>query len=330
MAAPDFWDDNERAQLIQKERARIGLQVEAIDDLSSAVEDIEVLLSLLKESPDEDLAEEGRLELEKAESRIRTLELEKMLSGRHDGFNAIVEINAGAGGTEAQDWAEMLLRMYSRWVENRKFSSTVLDIQGGDEAGIKSVTILVEGDSAFGFLRSERGVHRLVRISPFDSNARRHTSFASVSVMPELDDSVEIEIRDDELRIDTYRASGAGGQHINKTDSAVRITHEPSGIVVACQNERSQHKNKATCMKLLKTKLYEVEMEKKREEADQIAGERQKIDFGSQIRSYVMQPYQMVKDLRTDFETGNVQSVLDGDLDGFIESYLMSDCNVPN
>jgi len=291
-------------------------------------EDLEVMLELFKESSDQDLATECGEELEKAELKLRSLELEKMLSGSHDGSNAIIEINSGAGGTEAQDWGEMLLRMYCRWIESRGFGSEILSVQAGEEAGIKSATVFVEGENAFGFLRSERGVHRLVRISPFDSNARRHTSFASVSVMPELDDSVEIEVKEDELRIDTYRASGAGGQHVNKTDSAVRITHEPTGIVVACQNERSQHKNKSTCMKLLKAKLYEVEMDKKRAEAEQIAGERRKIDFGSQIRSYVMQPYQMVKDLRTNHETGNVQGVLDGDLDSFIESYLMSDQNL--
>ena len=248
-----------------------------------------------------------------------------MLSGEHDTSNAILEINSGAGGTEAQDWGNMLLRMYLRWAEHHSYATEILSINPGEEAGIKSVTVLIQGQNAFGFLRSERGVHRLVRISPFDSNARRHTSFASVSVMPEIDDDVEVTINDDDLRIDTYRSSGAGGQHVNKTDSAVRITHIPSGIVVACQNERSQHKNKAVAFKLLRSKLYEIEMEKKQEELDRIAGERRKIDFGSQIRSYVMQPYQMVKDLRTGTETGNVQAVMDGDLDAFIESYLLSD-----
>ena len=277
---------------------------------------------------DESLANDALKELSLAEDNLKSFELARMLSGSHDNLNAILEINSGAGGTEAQDWVEMLLRMYSRYFDKKNFKQTVISIQSGEEAGLKNVTILVEGINAFGFLRSERGVHRLVRISPFDSNARRHTSFASVSVVPEVDDSVQVEINEEDLRVDTYRASGAGGQHINKTDSAVRITHEPTGIVVACQNERSQHKNKATCMKLLKARLYEVEMEKKRAEMDKLQGERRKIDFGSQIRSYVMQPYQMVKDLRTNYETGNVGAVLDGDLDAFIESYLLSEHNL--
>jgi peptide chain release factor 2 len=241
-----------------------------------------------------------------------------------------LEINAGAGGTEAQDWVEMLLRMYIRWAEKRKFRTELMYINPGDEAGIKSATILIEGENAFGYLRSERGVHRLVRISPFDSNAKRHTSFASISVMPDIDDTINIDINEDELRIDTFRAGGAGGQHINKTDSAVRITHLPTNIVVSCQSERSQHKNKATCMKLLKAKLYELELEKQREELAKIAGERKKIDFGSQIRNYVMQPYQLVKDLRSDAQTGDVDGVLDGNLDMFIEAYLMdSEINIP-
>ncbi len=277
------------------------------------------------EGEDADLQEELVSELTKAEDSLSAFELERMLSGKHDSKNAILEINSGAGGTEAQDWGEMLLRMYLRWAEKRKFSTQIVSINAGEEAGIKNVTVLIEGENAFGYLRSERGVHRLVRISPFDSNARRHTSFASVGVVPEIDDDVEIEIKDDDLRVDTYRASGAGGQHINKTDSAVRLTHAPSGVVVACQNERSQHKNKATAMKLLKAKLYEIEMERKRAELEQIAGERRKIDFGSQIRSYVMHPYQMVKDLRTEEETSNVQGVMDGSLDDFIKAYLLSD-----
>lgn len=246
-----------------------------------------------------------------------------MLDGEHDSSNAIIEINSGAGGTEAQDWCEMLLRMYLRWAESSGYKTELVSAQDGEEAGIKSATVFVSGTNAFGFLRSERGVHRLVRISPFDSNARRHTSFASVSVMPDIESDIEVEVNEDELRIDTYRASGAGGQHINKTDSAVRITHVPTGIVVACQSERSQHKNKATCMKLLKAKLYEVEEQKQQEKLDAVAGERKKIDFGSQIRSYVMQPYRMVKDLRTAVESSDVQKVLDGDLDKFIHGYLM-------
>lgn len=251
-----------------------------------------------------------------------------MLIGEHDSKNAILEINSGAGGTEAQDWGEMLLRMYIRYAEQNSFDAELLSVNAGEEAGIKSATLMISGENAFGFLRAERGVHRLVRISPFDSNKRRHTSFASVSVMPEIDDAVEVEIDEGDLRVDTYRASGAGGQHINKTDSAVRLTHLPTGIVVACQSQRSQHKNKATAMKLLQAKLYEKELEKKQAELNQIAGERKKIDFGSQIRSYVMQPYQLVKDLRTEAETGNVQAVMDGDINLFLEAYLKSEYNL--
>lgn len=292
--------------------------------ISSALADCQALIDLYKESNDEALLEECAQELDKTEKELRSFELARMLSGPHDAQSAILEVNPGAGGTEAQDWGEMLMRMYLRWAERRGFKTEILNIQAGEGAGIKNATIFVEGENAFGFLRSERGVHRLVRISPFDANARRHTSFASVSVMPDIDEEVQIEIKEEDLRIDTYRSGGAGGQHVNKTDSAVRLTHLPTGLVVACQNERSQHKNKATAMKLLKAKLYDLESQKKREEMEKIAGERKKIDFGSQIRSYVMQPYQLVKDLRTDFEKGNVQAVLDGDLDAFIEAFLLS------
>lgn len=249
------------------------------------------------------------------------------LHGQFDAQNAIVEINGGSGGTEAQDWAAMLLRMYLRWIERRGFKAEIVDYQPGEAAGIKNATVYVEGDFAFGYLRSEVGVHRLVRISPFDSNARRHTSFASVSVTPDVEEEIEIEIDEKDLRVDTYRSSGAGGQHVNKTDSAVRLTHLPTGVVVACQSERSQHKNKDRAMKLLKAKLYELERQAQNERMEEIKGERQKIDFGSQIRSYVMQPYQMVKDLRTGHESSGVDAVLDGDLDPFIESYLLSDEN---
>ena len=248
-----------------------------------------------------------------------------MLSGPHDAHNAILEVNSGAGGTEAQDWGEMLLRMYTRWAERRGFKTELMNIQPGEQAGIKSATLYIEGENVFGFLRSERGVHRLVRISPYDSNARRHTSFASIQVMPDIEQEIDIEVRDEDLRVDTFRAGGAGGQHINKTDSAVRFTHLPTGIVVACQSERSQHKNRATAMKLLKAKLYELEVAKNRAELDKIAGERKKIDFGSQIRNYVLQPYQQVKDARTAYTSTSPQEVLDGDLDGFIESYLLSE-----
>lgn len=246
------------------------------------------------------------------------------MSGEFDSKNAIIEINSGAGGTEAQDWGQMLLRMYLRWCERKGFETEELDYNAGEEAGIKSATILVRGEYAYGHLRSEQGVHRLVRISPFDSGARRHTSFASVAVTPELDQEIEVEIDEKDLRVDTYRSSGAGGQHVNKTDSAVRLTHIPTGLVVACQNERSQHKNKATAMKLLKAKIYELERAQQEERMDTIKGERKKIEWGSQIRSYVMQPYQMVKDLRTEYESSDVDKILDGSIDKFIEAYLLS------
>jgi peptide chain release factor 2 len=252
------------------------------------------------------------------------MEFARMLSGQHDASNAIVSINAGAGGTEAQDWAEMLLRMYLRFCEKRGFRAEITDYQPGEEAGVKGVTFTVEGDYAYGWLRAEIGIHRLVRISPFDSNARRHTSFCSVFVFPEISDEVEVVIDEKDLRVDTYRSSGAGGQHVNKTESAIRITHIPTGIVVACQNERSQHKNRATAMKQLKARLYELEMRKKEEVAAAITGEKKEIGWGSQIRSYVLHPYRMVKDHRTSYEVGNTDAVLDGDLDGFIEAYLLS------
>jgi peptide chain release factor 2 len=251
------------------------------------------------------------------------MEFARMLSGEHDASSAIVSINAGAGGTEAQDWAEILLRMYLRWCERKGFKAEITEYQPGDEAGAKGVTFTVTGDYAYGYLKAEKGIHRLVRISPFDSNARRHTSFCSVFVFPEIDDDVDVEILDKDLKVDTYRASGAGGQHINKTDSAIRITHLPTGVVVSCQNERSQHKNRATAMKQLKARLYELEMEKKESEAEALGGEKKGIAWGSQIRSYVLHPYRMVKDHRTGYEVGNADGVLDGDLDGFIEAYLL-------
>jgi len=330
-ARSDFWDQPERAQVLLRERAQLAQQVEKIRRLNKSVSDSEDLYELFAEacrtqsSDDEDIRRDCLAELDEIHASLEEMELKRMLSGEHDFSNAILEINAGAGGTEAQDWAEMLLRMYLRWAEKRGFNAEIIQILAGEEAGIKNVTAMIRGESAFGYLRSERGVHRLVRISPFDSNARRHTSFASVAVMPELDDEIKVDIDEDDLRIDTYRSSGAGGQHVNKTDSAVRLTHLPTGVVVACQTDRSQHKNKATAMKLLKAKLYEREVRKKQEQMDEIAGERRKIDFGSQIRSYVLQPYQMIKDLRTGAETSNVNAVLDGDLDSFIRAYLMSE-----
>ncbi len=263
--------------------------------------------------------------LEKLESEIQKREFFCKMRGQFDKSNAIAEFNGGSGGTEAQDWALMLLRMYTRWAERKAFRTEIIDYLPGEVAGIKSATVLINGDYAYGHLKAEQGVHRLVRISPFDSNARRHTSFASVSVTPDIEEEINIVVDDKDLRVDTYRSSGAGGQHVNKTDSAVRLTHIPTGIVVACQNERSQHKNKAFAMKVLKAKLYERERFLQEEKMDKIRGERRKIDFGSQIRSYVLQPYQLVKDLRTGHETSSVDAVLDGDLDAFIESYLLSD-----
>jgi peptide chain release factor 2 len=322
---PDFWDNVETAQVVLKERGTLSEQVERARQLLTMVSDCEVLLEFVTADETEAALAELNHEIEKTEQVLADFELSKMLSGEHDVASAIVEINSGAGGTEAQDWCEMLLRMYLRWAEKQGYKVQILSIHEGETAGIKNVSVLIEGVNAFGYLRAEQGIHRLVRISPFDSNARRHTSFSSISVMPDLDTEIDIVINEDELKIDTYRSSGAGGQHINKTDSAVRITHLPTGIVVACQTDRSQHKNKAQALKILKIKLYELEETKKREVLDQMAGERRKIDFGSQIRSYVMHPYQMVKDHRTNFETGDTQSVLDGELWGFIRAYLMDD-----
>ena len=282
------------------------------------------MIELGEESEDKEALAEVRQMLPALEKSIGRMEFARMLSGEHDANNAIVSINAGAGGTEAQDWAEILLRMYLRYCERKGFKAEITEYQPGDEAGTKGVTMTVTGDYAFGYLKAEKGIHRLVRISPFDSNARRHTSFCSVFVFPELSDDVDIEILDKDLKVDTFRASGAGGQHVNKTDSAIRITHIPSGIVVSCQSQRSQHKNKAVAMKQLKVRLYELERQKKDEEAANISGDKKDIAWGSQIRSYVLHPYRMVKDHRTGHEVGNTDAVLDGDLDGFIEAYLLS------
>lgn len=288
------------------------------------LEDAQILIELGEEDEDEEALQEVKRLLEGLEKKIARMEFARMLSEEHDASNAIVSINAGAGGTEAQDWAEMLLRMYLRWVERKGLKAEITEYQPGDEAGTKGVTFTVTGDYAYGYLKAEKGIHRLVRISPFDSNARRHTSFCSVFVFPELSDDIDIDIQEKDLKVDTYRASGAGGQHVNKTDSAIRITHIPTGIVVSCQNQRSQHKNRSTAMKQLKARLYELEMEKKENEAETLGGEKKEIAWGSQIRSYVLHPYRMVKDHRTNHEVGNADAVLDGDLDGFIEAYLLS------
>ncbi len=324
IARPEFWNDAERAQERLRERTGLQKTVDALDDIIQRLDDLKVLVELGEESQDEDLRQEIAEALPGMEADLRKLELARMLSGPHDQRNAIFSINAGAGGTEAQDWAEMLLRMYLRYCERKGWRTEITDYQPGEEAGIKGATFTVEGECAYGYLRAEMGIHRLVRISPYDSSARRHTSFSSVFVFPELDDDIEIDIDEKDLKVDTYRSSGAGGQHVNKTDSAIRITHMPTGIVVACQNERSQHKNRATALKQLKARLYEMEVRKKEEEAAAISGEKKEIGWGSQIRSYVLHPYRMVKDHRTGFEVGNTEAVLGGDIEDFIEAYLLS------
>ncbi|PLY03726.1 MAG: peptide chain release factor 2 [Desulfuromonas sp.] len=323
IAKPDFWNRGDQAQELLKERTRLQKIVEDCTGAKQQLEDLQVLIELGEEGEDEETLVEVNGLLPDLQKQIGQMEFARMLSGDHDANNATLSINAGAGGTEAQDWADMLLRMYVRYCERKGFKIEFTEYQPADEAGIKSATITVEGEYAYGYLRSESGIHRLVRISPFDANAKRHTSFCSVFVFPELDDSIEIEVEDKDIKVDTYRASGAGGQHINKTDSAIRITHLPTGIVVSCQNQRSQHNNKATAMKQLKARLYEMEMRKKEEEAAAFSEDKKEIGWGSQIRSYVLHPYRLVKDHRTAYETGNTDAVLDGDIDDFIEAYLL-------
>jgi len=325
VANPDFWNDNEKAQVVLKERTLLSKQVEDFDSASAEMDDLMVLSELGAEDEDAEALAEIDQALPALEQKLAQMEFARMLSGEHDSSSAIISINAGAGGTEAQDWADILLRMYLRWCERKGFKTEITEYQPGDEAGTKGVTVTVAGDYAYGYLKAEKGIHRLVRISPFDSAARRHTSFCSVFVFPELSDDIDIEVLDKDLKVDTYRASGAGGQHVNKTDSAIRITHLPSGIVVSCQSQRSQHKNRSAAMKQLKSQLYEQELEKKASEAEALGGEKKEIGWGSQIRSYVLHPYRMVKDHRTNHEVGNADGVLDGDLDGFIEAYLMQD-----
>lgn len=314
----DFWEDQERAQNILKEASRHRNLVETYDELAQAIEDYEVYLELFEDDP-----EEAWQALKKLEEGVDRLELAKMLSGPDDDKGCIITIKPGAGGTESQDWAQMLFRMYTRYLERREYKFNVIDLQPGQEAGIKEASIEVEGDHPYGYLKAEIGVHRLVRISPFDSNARRHTSFASVFVLPDAEDVPEVEVNPSEIRVDTFRASGAGGQHVNKTDSAIRITHIPTNIVVSCQNERSQHRNREAAMKMLKARLYQRYLEeeaKKRAELEQSKGE---IAWGNQIRSYVFHPYKMVKDLRTGVETSNVDQVMDGDIHEFITEFLL-------
>lgn len=320
----DFWTDNERASEILREKTRLSNKLLAWEGKTKSLSDLSLLYELAREENDDATLEEVRTDLAALEEAVRDDELKTMLGSDEDKMNAILSINAGAGGTEAQDWAEMLLRMYLRWTEKKGYSTKILDFQPGDEAGIKSATITIEGEYAYGFAKAEIGIHRLVRISPFDSGGRRHTSFASVFVYPEVDEKIVIEIDENDLKIDTYRSTGAGGQHVNKTDSAVRITHLPTGIVVQCQNERSQHKNKAMAMKYLKSRIYELKLREKNEKLDEINKSKKDIGWGSQIRSYILHPYKMIKDHRTNLEIGNVNKVLDGDIDQFIEAYLLN------
>lgn len=320
MSAPGFWDKPESAQEVGRKRARVEKRIQTGESIESKFEELDVLLELQREGEHVD-ADIEKL-VDQLDAEITSIELTMKLSGEHDDRDAIVAIHPGAGGTESQDWAEMLLRMYLRFCERRGWSTEMVEYQAGEEAGIKSATMMVRGDYAYGYLKSEHGVHRLVRISPYDAAKRRHTSFASVYIYPDIDEKIEIEINDKDLRVDTYRSSGAGGQHVNVTDSAVRITHLPSGIVVTCQNERSQHKNRDVAMKLLRARLYQQEVEKRQVAQEKLEGEKKDIAFGSQIRSYTLQPYQLVKDVRTGFEMGDAQRVLDGDIDGFVEAYL--------
>lgn len=323
MEAPGFWEDIKEAHKVNKKLKPIEDKLEQFGKLSQRLDDAAVLLELVEESGDPDMGEELTAELISLKKDVSELRLKALLRGEYDSNGAILSLHAGAGGTEAQDWVEMLYRMYTRWAERKKYAVRVLDFLAGDEAGVKSVTMEVTGLNAYGYLKAEKGVHRLVRISPFDSSARRHTSFASLDVMPDLDDDeADIDINPDDLRVDTYRSSGAGGQHVNKTESAIRITHLPTNIVVQCQNERSQIQNRETAMRMLKAKLIEKRESEKMKEIQEIKGEMKKIEWGSQIRSYVFHPYSLVKDHRTGEETGNVGAVMDGEIDAFINAYL--------
>ncbi|WP_255264087.1 peptide chain release factor 2 [Peribacillus butanolivorans] len=324
MTHPDFWNDQSKAQTVINETNALKEQVNQLSDLNDAYENLDLTYELVKEENDEELLAELVEEITVLSQKMNEFELQLLLSEEYDSKNAILELHPGAGGTESQDWGSMLLRMYTRWGEKRGFKVETLDYLPGDEAGIKSVTLLFKGHNAYGYLKAEKGVHRLVRISPFDSSGRRHTSFVSCEVMPEFDETINIEIRTEDLKVDTYRASGAGGQHINTTDSAVRITHLPTNTVVTCQNERSQIKNKAQAMNMLKAKLYQLKIEQQQADLDEIRGEQKEIGWGSQIRSYVFHPYSMVKDHRTSAETGNLGAVMDGDIDMFIDAYLRS------
>ncbi|KAF0094388.1 MAG: hypothetical protein E1N59_1919 [Puniceicoccaceae bacterium 5H] len=327
MAAPDFWDKQEKAQVVVQESARIKGLINPLIDFRNQVGDLQATIELLDEmGEDPELEGEVVANATKLRGRLDELEIQSFLSGKFDRNNAILSINAGAGGTESCDWASMLLRMYTRWAERNGYEVVIEDMVDGEEAGISSATIRIMGENAFGYAKAERGVHRLVRISPFDSNARRHTSFTAVDVIAEIEDDVDIPIKEEDLRIDVYRASGKGGQHVNRTESAVRITHLPTGIVVQCQDDRSQIKNRATAMKVLKSRIYEKQQDEKRAEMERYYGEKGEIGWGNQIRSYVFQPYQMVKDLRTGVDTSNIQDVMDGDINRFIHAWLRAGC----
>ncbi|MCI9625421.1 MAG: peptide chain release factor 2 [Clostridia bacterium] len=320
--AEGFWDDMEASSKVLQKTKQLKNKVDKFETLCGEREDLLVLIEMMQEEPDESMEEAIQSAYAQLAEKLEQMKLDTLLSGPYDKNNAIIALHAGAGGTEAQDWAQMLMRMYLRWAERHGFSTKVLDLLDGEEAGVKSASILIEGENAYGYLKCEKGVHRLVRISPFDASGRRHTSFASLDVMPEFDDDIEINISPEDLRVDTYRASGAGGQHVNKTESAVRITHLPTGVVVSCQTERSQIQNRETAMKMLKSKLLEIAEREKMEKIEDIKGEMKEIGWGSQIRSYVFHPYTMAKDHRTDFEVGNIGAVMDGELDGFIQAYL--------
>lgn len=331
MADPSFWDDQAAAQKIIDETNGLKAKFDNFKVLSDAVDELEILAELLKEDPqDQEMKTELTEKLTKVQQKLQAYQLELLLNGKYDAHNALLEIHPGAGGTESQDWGSMLLRMYDRWGQQHHFKVEVLDYLAGEEAGIKSVTLRFSGKNAYGYLRSEKGVHRLVRISPFDAAGRRHTSFASVNVMPELDDSVEVELRPEDIKMEVFRSSGAGGQHINKTSSAVRLIHIPTGIVVSSQAQRSQFQNRATAESMLRARLYQLKLEEQEKKKAAIQGQQLEIGWGSQIRSYVFHPYSLVKDHRTNYETGNIQAVMDGDLDGFINAYLQSQLSAQN
>lgn len=322
MSEPSFWDDQDTAQKVINESNGLKEQIEKMQALDHGWDDLQVTLELVTEEADESLMSELKSGVKDLQKKLSDFELELLLNEPYDKNNAILEIHPGAGGTESQDWAEMLLRLYTRWADYHQYKVETLDYLPGDEAGVKSVTLYIKGHNAYGYLKAEKGIHRLVRISPFDSSGRRHTSFASCNVMPEIDDNVEIEVKNEDLKIDTYRSSGAGGQHVNTTDSAVRITHLPTNTVVTCQSERSQIKNRERAFKILRARLYEKKLEEKQEELSEIQGEQKDIGWGSQIRSYVFHPYNMVKDHRTNVEVGKTEAVMDGEIDSFIHAYL--------